>query len=198
MKLSRNITAVLAATMVLTACGGSSSQSPAQQQEKLNAQDRTIDMSGEQRFEDWDQEGDILIQDHQYHFIIHRASSDDLPMVSGDISPNAKFHDNKATLTIQSGDRQVFQQTFTKNDFASLVESDMLAQSLLRGFVFDPSMNEGKEEMIFAVSVGYPQDDEMYVPMLLKVSPKGKVSIEKDTEIEMVALSDDLTDEEGV
>lgn len=198
MKLSHNITAVLAATMVLTACGGSPSQSTAQQEEKLSAQDRTIDLIGEQRFEDWDQEGEVLIQDHQYHFIIHRTSSDDLPMVAGDISPNAQFHDNKATLTIKSGDRQMFQQTFTKKDFASLVEPEMLAKSLLRGFVFDPSMNEGKEDIIFAVSVGYPQDDEMYVPMLLKISTTGKVSMEKDTEVEVITLSDDLTDEEGV
>ena len=71
--------------------------------------------------------------------------------------------------------RQVFNKTFTKNDFSSVVDADFLAKSVLEGIVYDKTTPQGT---VYAASVCYPQTD-LYVPLSITITADGKMSIQK-------------------
>lgn len=71
-------------------------------------------------------------------------------------------------------------KTFTKADFASVVELDFLKKSILEGLVFDKTTSHG---IVYAASVCYPQTD-LYVPLSIIVTPDGKMSIERVESLE--------------
>lgn len=196
MKIVKYATLVLA-SIAFQACDSSVKQIKQEAEASKSIITETLELTGEQRFEDVEMSGDMVINEKQYHYYIERKSSDDLPLVQGDFSKNAKFHDNKVNLKITCGDRNVLTQTFTKNDFSAFVDASMLKNSVLRGFVFMEGLENALE---FAIAVGYPQDDEMYVPILLKVKTDGTFTLEKDPMMDSTNPSngDDSSMEEGV
>ena len=190
------IAAVVLCGLALSACDNSVKQTQKEAEASKIIVAETLELTGEQRFENVDMDGDLVIGEKQYHYEILRRSSDELPMVAGDFSKNAKFHDNTVALKITCGDRQVLSRTYTKNDFSNFVGQDMLKKSVLRGFAFYHELDNGLQ---FAVAVGLPQDDEMFVPILVNVKTDGSVTMEKDP---MMDSSDvpqgGSLDEEGV
>lgn len=94
--------------------------------------------------------------------------------------------DNKVSLNILEGDREVLAKDFTKADFNDLLTPDFLEKSILEGIVFYRTDEEGLQ---FATSVSYPHGSDTYVTMLINVAYDGTLTVRKD----------DLTDipEEG-
>lgn len=87
-----------------------------------------------------------------------------------------KFSDNKITLVIKRGTAEFVRKTFTKDDFASHLDTDFRQKGILEGLVYDQIAPNGLQ---FAASVCYPQSD-LYIPLLITVSSSGKISIRKD------------------
>lgn len=196
MKISKVVIAALGAA-ALCACDNSAKQNKEMAEQSKAIVEETLELTGEQRFENIEMEGDVVVKDKEYHYVITRKSSDDLPMVQGDFSKNAQFHDNIVTLKIVQGERQVFSKTYTKNDFSAFIDNTMLKHSVLRGFAYYHELDNGIQ---FAVAVGYPQDDEMFVPILLNVMADGTTSMEKDPMMDDADRPDGgaSADEEGV
>lgn len=151
-------------------------------------------MSGEQRSEEQHLSGSVTVDGKEYAYQIHRRSSDSLATVKGDYSANAVFHDNTATLTIMQGNRRILSRTYTKQSFSTLVDEDMMARSILKGLVFDRAIPGALQ---FAVAVGYPQDEDMYIPILLQVKPDGSVRMEKDPLMDSASDADINPDDSG-
>lgn len=103
-----------------------------------------------------------------------------------------KYYDNGITLTVLRSDgTEFFKRTFTKANFEEYVGDDYRNGALL-GIVFDHA--EG-DNLVFAASVGSPDKmSDNYVPLVLKISRTGGVSISKDTKLD--TMSDDATDDE--
>ena len=78
---------------------------------------------------------------------------------------------------MKRGETIIYSNTFTKNSFSNFIEPEMLKNSILEGLVFDHIIEGGIQ---FAAAVGYPQDDEMFVPLRIKVMANGDVKIDKD------------------
>ena len=93
-----------------------------------------------------------------------------------------KFVDNRITLRITCGGKQVVDKVFTKDNFASLVDAKFMKYSILEGLVYDKTTPQG---IIYAASVCYPQSD-LYVPLRLTVSADGKISMAKEELLEEV------------
>jgi len=135
------------------------------------------DLSGEQRSQEQLMRDTVRVDGVLYTYEIHRVSSDELPQVRGDYSHNAIFFDNTASLRVMRGETVLYSKTFTKNSFSNFIEPDMMKNSILEGLVFDHVIEGGIQ---FAAAVGYPQDDEMFVPIRIKVMTDGQVKIDKD------------------
>jgi len=134
-------------------------------------------LSGEHRSQEQLMRDTVRVDGVLYTYEIHRVSSDELPQVRGDYSHNAIFFDNTASLRVMRGETVIYSKTFTKNSFSNFIEPDMMKNSILEGLVFDHVIDGGIQ---FAAAVGYPQDEEMFVPLRIKVMTDGQVKIDKD------------------
>ena len=136
-----------------------------------------------------------------YKVEVQRTADTALPIVT-DAAEN-KYYDNKISIRILRKDgSEFFSRTFTKTDFASRVEAKYLKKNALLGIVYDKC--EG-DNVYFAGSVGSPDNtSDDYIPLLLKISKMGTVSISRDTALDTEtedapsAPENELPEDEGV
>ena len=128
-----------------------------------------------------------------YTVSVERKADRQLPLAE-DESGN-KYYDNRITVSILRSDgSEFFKRAFTKADFTDYVADDYKDGGLL-GIVFDHA--EG-ESLCFAASVGSPDKmSDNYVPLILKVSRTGGVTIDKDTRLDTTSGDADGDSEEA-
>ena len=120
-----------------------------------------------------------------------------LPLIS---DGEQKYYDNRATVKILRKDGTVFfNRTFSKADFINHIDASYKGGALL-GVVYDKCDGDN---MYFAASVGSPdKSSDEYVPLVVKISRFGDVSIKKDatldTQSEMGNSNTTAEEEEGV
>ena len=120
-----------------------------------------------------------------------------LPLIS---DGEQKYYDNRATVKILRKDGSVFfNRTFSKADFINQIDASYKDGALL-GVVYDKCDGDN---MYFAASVGSPdKSSDEYVPLVVKISRFGDVSIKKDatldTQSEMGTSNTTIEEEEGV
>ena len=120
-----------------------------------------------------------------------------LPLIS---DGEQKYYDNRATVKILRKDGSVFfNRTFSKADFINQIDASYKDGALL-GVVYDKCDGDN---MYFAASVGSPdKSSDEYVPLVVKISRFGDVSIKKDatldTQSEMGTSNTTTEEEEGV
>lgn len=130
-----------------------------------------------------------------YRCEIVRMADDSLAMVKDETGQ--KFVDNRISLEIRRADGSVFlKKSFTKKDFDACLDDDYRATGILEGLVFD---RVDGQSVVFAASVSHPQTDE-YIPLLVRVSGTGGISIARDTQMDTNAgdAGGDDSDEDGV
>lgn len=140
----------------------------------------SVDVHGVQRMQVSKIEQTINFKGKDYQSLVQRMPSDSLARVkneTGDI-----FLDNTITLRLTRGSEKIFNRTFTKHSFSSLVDADFMKRAILEGMVFDKTTPQG---FVYAVSVSYPQTD-LYIPISVTVAPDGKMSMAKEELMEEV------------
>lgn len=153
-------------------------------------QDST-DAHGIQRMQSSTAEVDIEFRGKSYHSYVFRSPEESLPHVANDLGDI--YVDNSIVLRLTDKDgKKVFDKTFTKKDFASVVDSAFLSHSVLEGIVYDKTSGEG---FVYAASVCYPHTD-LYVPLSLTITPQGKLSMRRVENLE--ELPEDTAEKERV
>ena len=125
-----------------------------------------------------------------------RVADPSLPVIA---DGDTKYYDNRITVRILRSDgSEFFNRTFTKTDFSSYV-GKTYANGALVGIVLDRA--EG-DNLLFAASVGSPDKmSDEYIPLLMKVSRQGGITISKDTQLDTGSDDTsevDLAEEEGM
>lgn len=135
-----------------------------------------------------------------YQIVTHREADKSLPVIVE--GQGEKYYDNRISVRIVRKDGSVFfTRTFTKDDFASCVGASYRSNSALLGIVFDKAETD---HLVFAASVGSPdQSSDDYVPLVVRISRHGDVTMSKDTQLDTGAVGDDdaavgADDEDGV
>ncbi len=111
-----------------------------------------------------------------------------------------KYYDNRVIVRIIRKDgSEFFNKAFTKSDFTSYIDSKYAKSGALLGVVFNKV--EG-DYLYFAASVGSPDKlSDVYVPLVVKVSRFGDVTISKDAMLDTdngSATTDEMAAEEDV
>ena len=128
------------------------------------------------KMQDYTQSKTIEWLGNEYTCEVVRTADDSLSVVKDD--GGQKYIDNTIRLVIYRKDGSVFfQRNFTKASFDKCLDDDYRKTGILEGFVFDRVDNQ---ELRFAASVSHPQTDE-YIPLVVKISRMGAVSISRDT-----------------
>lgn len=169
--------------VAMAACGGKNENQ--KEDAQVLMQDST-DVHGLQRMQGSKSEVDIPFKGKTYHSMISRTPDEGLPRVESQMGD--MYIDNKIELRLTRGGEQVFNLTFTKNNFSSLVSDDFLTKSILEGIVYDKTTPRG---IVFAASICYPQTD-LYVPIAITISTDGKMSLEKVEVLEEIYESDSI------
>lgn len=116
-----------------------------------------------------------------YTVEICRRSDKDMQTVTS--GAGGTYYDNRITVRVTRPDGTVFfNRDFTKSDFSRCVGEEYINGSALLGFVLEKA--EG-DYLQFAASVGDPDvlSDE-YIPLLIRLSRTGEMSVERDTRLE--------------
>ena len=150
-----------------------------------------------QEIGDYDQDVTVDWGGSNYTIRMQRVADRSLPIV--DDGMGGRYYDNKITVRVTRGDgSEFFAKTFTKTDFSGYVDAAFSKQSALLGIVFD-KVEDGA--LRFAASVGSPDKaSDEFVPLVLKISRSGSVSISKDTQLDTENTSEtaEYDDEDGV
>lgn len=161
---------MLPLAVAVAACGGKKGN---KDNESVLVKMDSVDAHGLQRMQTSRSETDIKFKGKEYHSLVSRTPDESLPHVKNEMGDT--YVDNKIVLRLTRGDATVVNKTFTKNDFASVVDAKFLSKSVLEGIVFDKTAPEG---IVYAASVCYPQTD-LYVPLSITITADGKMSIKK-------------------
>lgn len=167
----------------LTACGGGSKKTD---EGSLIFMQDSVDSRGLQRMQVSKAEVDIKFKGKDYHSFISRTPDEDLPLVKNEMGNT--FVDNKIQLRLTRGNEQVFNMTFTKKNFSSIVSDDFLSKSILEGMVYNKTTPQG---IVYAASVCYPQTD-LYVPISITITADGKMTMEKEELLEEIYEEDSI------
>ena len=111
-----------------------------------------------------------------YQVEVKRMSDATLDVVA--LEDGSKYFDNKISVRILRKDgSEFFKRVFTKADFLSYIDSGTKKHGALLGIVYVKA--EG-DWLFFAASVGSPDvTSDEYIPMVLKISRMGAVSISR-------------------
>lgn len=136
-----------------------------------------MENKGTQKMSNYEQSRDVEWLGSSYQVVVKRSSAADLPLVT--LDDDMRYYDNKITVRILRKDgSEFFNHTFTKTDFTSFIDKHTQDTGALLGVVYVKA--EG-DNLYFAASVGSPDiTSDEYVPLMLKVSRMGDVSISKD------------------
>ena len=131
----------------------------------------TQEMSG------YEQSRDVEWLGNHYKVVVKREADHELPIIQ--LDKTNKYYDNKITIRILRSDgTEFFNHTFTKAAFESNLDKKTKSTGALLGIVFDKA--EG-DNLCFAASVGSPDiTSDEYLPLVLKISRMGAVSISND------------------
>lgn len=131
----------------------------------------TQEMSG------YEQSRDVEWLGNHYKVVVKREADHELPIIQ--LDKTNKYYDNKITIRILRSDgTEFFNHTFTKAAFEGNLDKKTKSTGALLGIVFDKA--EGNN-LCFAASVGSPDiTSDEYLPLVLKISRMGAVSISKD------------------
>ncbi len=134
-----------------------------------------------QKMSEYEQTRDVEWVGSSYQVVVKRKADASLPLVQ--VDANTRYYDNTISVRILRKDgTEFFNRTFKKTDFTAYLDHDMQNAGALLGVVFVKA--EG-DCLFFAASVGSPDvTSDEYVPLVVKISRMGTVSITKDSQLD--------------
>ncbi len=169
----KNLFYMLACVSVifLSAC---SSQNKKEKDDAQALMQDSLKAAGPQRMQVSDIKATFKYQGKEYQSSVLRRPDESLPIVKNE--QGEKFVDNRITLRLTCGGKQIVDKVFTKESFTSLVDAKFMQYAILEGLVYDQTTPQG---IIYAASVCYPQSD-LYVPIRLTIASDGKISMARE------------------
>lgn len=145
--------------------------------------EQKVEDSQPQKVGDYEQTDPVSWLGKDYNVEIARKADAAMPLIADD-NTGEKYYDNKISVRISRTDgSELFKKEFTKSDFSNYIDAAFLKKSALLGIVFD---HVDGDNLVFGASVGLPDrlSDE-FIPLTLKISNNGKLSVNKDSNLEM-------------
>lgn len=133
---------------------------------------------GTQKMGEYSQNRTVKWLGTDYEVQLKREADASLELVH--LDDGGSFFDNRITVRVLRQDgSEFFNKTFTKDYFSSYLDEDTKKHGALLGIVY---MKAEGDYLVFAASVGSPDaTSDEYVPMILKISRMGTISVSKDT-----------------
>lgn len=167
-------TAIISLTVILLSCQGNGKKETDPDRYIITSAGDTIALSpGTKGLQTMLTEEDVELSGRKIHITIKREADESLPKVA--CEDDITYLDNRVTITLKDGNKDVVRKEFTKQTFSQYLDTTFTNNAILEGIAFDKTVAQGIK---FLASVSYPESD-LYVPFSITISIKGNVSIEK-------------------
>lgn len=175
---------MLLAAMGIVACTGNKDTAKNNDDTRVLLRD-SMDSHGIRRMQVSEVKQTVTFKGKEYRSFVQRMPGDSLPRVKNEAGE--VFVDNVITLRLTRGNEKIFNKTFTKRSFSSLVGGEFMEHAILEGMVFDKITPQG---FVYAVSVSYPQTD-LYIPVSVTITPDGKMSMVREELMEDIYMEEE-------
>lgn len=101
-------------------------------------------------------EGEVVVDGEKYTYEFAFSNNTKLPVVTTD--EGYKYYDNSVKLYINRGQETVYEHTFTKEAFQSLIPATDYKRSVLAGFNFNYMQQDKHDRFYFIAVVGDPDE----------------------------------------
>lgn len=95
-----------------------------------------------------------------------------------------KYCGNKSTLRIKVSGSTLVDKTYGKADFKGYIDGPTYERYILFNMIYE---KQDGSDLVFSAAVGNPNQDDEYIPMKVRVSPSGAVSVSKSNDMGMNA-----------
>ena len=120
----------------------------------------------------------LAVGKHKVVYTITSQPDEELPLVVDE--EGVKYTDQRFSLHVERDGRSLFDRSFTKADFRTMLPEEFLKYGIMDGMRYDRT-EDGK--IYFNTCVSLPQSD-MSCPFLLTVGPDGSYTIAPDTTVD--------------
>ena len=127
---------------------------------------------------DYDYTDSIMLGSHKVVYAITSQPDDKLPVVVDE--DGVKYKDNRYNIEITRDGNTLFNRSFTKADFRSMLSEEFQEYGIMDGMRFSHAA-DGK--LYFNTCVSYPESD-MTCPFFLTIGPDGSYTITPNTAID--------------
>ena len=149
-----------------------------------------------QKMSNYEQAREVSWLGAKYKVVVKRTADAQLPVLCLDDS--TRYYDNRITVTILRGDgSEFFSRSFSKENFAEHLDEKTRDKGALLGIIY---VSAAGNRLEFAASVGSPDvTSDEYVPLLLRISNMGHVTISSDETLDTGGEENKkMDDDEGV
>jgi hypothetical protein len=135
--------------------------------------------------------GQIEVEGVKYDYDFAFQNNTTLPVVT--TADGYRYHDNSVLLVISRGQETVYEHTFTKESFQSLIPAADYKRSVLAGFNFNYMQQDRHDRFYFIAVVGDPDEtSDISYSVGIAIDRSGAVSTSFVETIDTEPINDNL------
>lgn len=136
-------------------------------------------------------EGQVEVEGVKYDYEFAFRNVTDLPVVT--TSEGYRYHDNEVLLIICRGKETLYEHTFTKESFQSLIPAVDYKRSVLAGFNFNYMQQDKHDRFYFIAVVGDPDEtSDISYSVGIAIDRNGGISTSIVETIDTEPINNDL------
>ena len=136
-------------------------------------------------------DGKIEVEGTQYTYEFAFQNDPSQPVVT--TAEGYKYHDNAVLLVIRRGQETVYEHTFTKESFQSLIPAADYKRSVLAGFNFNYMQQDRHDRFYFIAVVGDPDEtSDISYSIGIAIDRNGGISTNIVETIDTEPINNDL------
>lgn len=136
-------------------------------------------------------EGQVEVEGVKYDYEFAFRNVTDLPVVT--TSEGYRYHDNEVLLIISRGKETLYEHTFTKESFQSLIPAVDYKRSVLAGFNFNYMQQDKHDRFYFIAVVGDPDEtSDISYSVGIAIDRNGGISTSIVETIDTEPINNDL------
>ncbi len=116
----------------------------------------TVSKNTVNKMSEYNLDGEVVVDGIRYTFEFAFSNNTQLPVVT--TAEGYKYYDNSVKLYINRGQETVYEHTFTKEAFQSLIPAADYKRSVLAGFNFNYMQQDKHDRFYFIAVVGDPDE----------------------------------------
>ncbi len=136
-------------------------------------------------------DGQVEVEGVKYDYEFAFRNATDLPVVT--TSEGYRYHDNEVLLIISRGKETLYEHTFTKESFQSLIPAADYKRSVLAGFNFNYMQQDKHDRFYFIAVVGDPDEtSDISYSVGIAIDRNGGISTSIVETIDTEPINNDL------